>query len=100
MSRRKVREVMTDDVVTATENTPFKELAVIMAGRGVSALSVLDAAGRVSGVVSEADLLPKEEFKEDPNARRLPWWRRSAEQDKAAGVTAKDVMTACHRFPI
>jgi len=94
MSRRTVREVMTVEVVTVTENTPFKELAVVMAGRGVSALPVLDASGHVAGVVFEADLLPKEEFKDDPKAKRLPWWRRWAEHAKAAGVIAKDVMTS------
>lgn len=94
MSHRTVGEVMTTDVATAQVNTPFKALAAVLAQRGVSALPVLAADGRVAGVVSEADLLPKEAAQEDPRARRLPWWRRWREQDQAAGVTAGDVMTA------
>lgn len=93
MSRRTVREVMTAQVITVTENAPFKELAAVMAGHGISALPVLDRSARVAGLVCEADLLPKEEFKDDPAARRLPWWRRWSEHAKASGVTARDVMT-------
>ena len=93
MSHRKVREVMTSDVVTVGVDTAFKELAAIMARQGVSALPVLDGAGRVAGVVSEADLLPKQEFQEDPKARPLPWWHRWAARDQSAGTTAGDLMT-------
>ncbi|HUY48735.1 MAG TPA: CBS domain-containing protein [Streptosporangiaceae bacterium] len=85
---------MTPDVVTAGVDTPFKELAAIMTRRGVSALPVLDGEGRVAGVVSEADLLPKQEFQEDPTARPLPWWRRWAARDRTAGTIAGDLMTA------
>jgi CBS-domain-containing membrane protein len=85
MSRRTVREVMTAQVITVTENASFKELATVMAGDGISALPVLNRSGRVAGLVCEADLLPKEEFKDDPAARRLPWWHRWSEHAKASG---------------
>lgn len=92
MSRHTVAEVMTADVVTVTQGTAFKELAGLMAGRGISALPVLDPAGHIAGVVREADLLAKEEAMDDPLARRLPWWRRRARHAKAVGVTAREVM--------
>lgn len=76
---------MTSDVVTASADTPFKELAALMARRGVSALPVLDADGRLAGVVSEADLLPKQEFQDDPKATRLPWWRRWLRRARTGG---------------
>ena len=94
MSHRTVGELMTTDIVTAQVNTPFRELAAAMARRGVSALPVLAADGRLAGVVSEADLLPKEAAQEDPRATRLPWWRRWRVRDRAAGVMAGDVMAA------
>lgn len=94
MSHRQVSEVMTPEVVTADVNTKFKELAAIMARYHVSGVPVLDAQGRVTGVVSEADLLPKQEFQEDPMARPLPWWRRWLARDRTAGVTAGDLMTS------
>jgi CBS domain-containing protein len=94
MSHCKVREVMTADVVTAGVDTPFKEVAALMARQGVSALPVLGGEGRIAGVVSEADLLPKQEFKEDPTAKPLPWWRRWAGRDRTAATTAGDLMTS------
>ncbi|HUK71157.1 MAG TPA: CBS domain-containing protein [Streptosporangiaceae bacterium] len=76
MAHRKVRELMTADAVTVTLDTQFKELAGLIAIHEVSALPVLGPEGHVAGVVSEMDLLRKEQFQEDP------------------GRTARDVMTA------
>ena len=94
MSHRTVGEVMTSDVVTTSADTPFKELAALMARRFVSALPLLDASGRLAGVVSEADLLPKQEFQDDPKARPLPWRRRWLWRARAAGTVAADLMTS------
>lgn len=91
MTHRRVREVMTDDVAYAHEDTPFKEIVQVLADRGISALPVLDELGRVAGVVSEVDLLRKEEYQEN-GKRPSRWWHR-ASRAKAAGVTARDVMT-------
>lgn len=52
-----VGEVMTDQVVTVREETPFKELARLMKVHGVSGLPVLDSSGCLVGIVTEADLL-------------------------------------------
>ncbi|MET0834012.1 MAG: CBS domain-containing protein, partial [Actinomycetota bacterium] len=62
---------MTSEVVTVSERASFKEVAATMAEHRVSALPVLDAEGRVAGIVSEADLLLKEEFAEGPAPGRL-----------------------------
>jgi len=94
MSHRSVRDVMTPQVVTVTEDTPFKKLAAVLAGRHLGAVPVLGGSGRVTGMVREADLLVKEEVKDDPGARRLPWWRRRRARAKARGMTARDVMTS------
>lgn len=56
-----VAQVMTKDVVFAAPDTSFWECADLMRIHGVSALPVVDGAGRVLGVVSESDLLAKEE---------------------------------------
>ncbi len=94
MAHRKVRDVMTTSVVTVGSGTRFKELAGIMARRRISALPVLDSEGRVAGVVSEVDLLRKEEYQQDPAAKRAPRWRRRRQRAKAKGHTARDVMTS------
>ena len=92
---RRVRDVMTPEVVTVGEQASFKEIAATMDEHRVSALPVLDAEGRVAGIVSEADLLLKEEFPEGPAGGRLFQGRRQrVERAKAAGATAAELMTA------
>ena len=91
----RVRDVMTQDVVTVDEHAAFKEVARLLTERRVSALPVLDADGRVVGVVSEADLMRKEEFPEGPPEGR--WFqgrRRRQTRAKAAGATAAELMTS------
>jgi CBS domain-containing protein len=92
---RRVRDVMTREVVCVDEETPFREIAALMADCKISALPVLDADGRVVGVVSEADLLCKEEFPEGPpEGRLMEGRRRRATRAKAAGATAVELMTS------
>ena len=86
MKHRKVRDVMTR-AVTVTTSTRFKDLARMVAGRGIGALPVLGRHGAVVGVVSEADLLAKEEFQHDPGSRSAVRHRRVL-RAKAAGDTA------------
>jgi CBS domain-containing protein len=94
MAHRKVREVMTTDVTAVAEGTTFKDLAGLVTGRGAGALPVLDPDGRVTGVVCELDLLRKQEYQEDPGARRPPRHRRRRNRGRPAGLTAKDMMTS------
>lgn len=94
MRRLTVGEVMTSDVVTAREATPFKELVRIMTSRRVSALPVLDTEDRLVGMVSEADLLPKEEHRDEPAGRWARWLGgERVSHAKAAGDNAGQVMT-------
>lgn len=62
--RSTVENVMTTDVAAVNQNASFHAVAELLISRGVSGVPVLDDANRVLGVVSEADLLAKEEFKE------------------------------------
>jgi len=55
-----VRDLMTTDVVTVEESTPLKEAALLLADRRISGVPVVDAAGKVVGVLSEADVLAQE----------------------------------------
>ena len=74
--RRRVRDVMIRDVVTVDKHTPFKEIAQLLAARRISAVPVMDSDGGVVGIISEADLLRKEEYPEGP--RVLGCWRAAA----------------------
>lgn len=58
---RRVSDVMTTDVVTVTKDTSCKEVARIMTERKVNALPVVSREGHVLGMVSEADVLRKQE---------------------------------------
>ncbi|MCK1819759.1 CBS domain-containing protein [Streptomyces sp. XM83C] len=88
-----VRDVMTHAVVTVSPDTAFKDIVRSLHEGRVSALPVVDGSGRVIGVVSEADLLPKEEFHDaDPDRRTQA--RRLADLAKAGSVSARDLMTS------
>ena len=56
-----VRDVMTTEVVTIQPWTPFREIVTRLAEHRISAAPVLDPEGNVLGVVTEADLLLKQE---------------------------------------
>lgn len=93
MTHRTVRDVMTWDVVTVTEDTPYREIVDLMTGWRVSALPVLDASGAVVGVVSEADLLYKLEFRAQHGPAPHFTVRHHAGQVKATGTVAADLMS-------
>lgn len=92
MAHRTVRAVMTASVATVILDTPFKGLAAIMAEQGVNALPVLDEQGQLAGIVSQTDLIRKEEYQDDPAARQPPHSHRHHPQ--AAGLTASEVMSS------
>jgi CBS domain-containing protein len=96
MSHQKVSALMSKDVATVREDTPFHEIAKVLADRHVSAAPVVDADRRVIGVVSEADLLHKVEFADDPNegANIFELRAHRLARLKATGKVAKDLMTA------
>jgi CBS-domain-containing membrane protein len=59
MSRWNVADVMTFGAVSVTPDTPFKAIVHLLEAHGVNAVPVVDAADRVVGLVSSADLLPR-----------------------------------------
>jgi CBS domain-containing protein len=88
-----VRDVMTTSVVAVRQDASFKEMAAMLRSRRISAFPVIDDAGRVVGVVSEGDLLVKEAVNADGTSL-LAALRHVREDDKVAGITAGDLMTA------
>ena len=88
-----VRDVMTTSVVAVRRDASFTEMAAMLRSTRISAFPVIDDAGRVIGVVSEADLLVKEAVQADGTSL-LAALRHIKEDDKATGVTAGELMTA------
>ncbi|MFF4632634.1 CBS domain-containing protein [Streptomyces griseorubiginosus] len=88
-----VADVMTRTVVAVVGDTVFKDIVKAMGRWRVSALPVVDGGHRALGVVSEADLLPKEEF-HDGDPDRYARLRRLSDLAKAGARTAEELMTA------
>ncbi|MEU9123269.1 CBS domain-containing protein [Streptomyces sp. NPDC048506] len=88
-----VSDVMTQPVAAVDHQARFKEIVRTLRSRRVSAVPVLSAERRVIGVVSEADLLPKEGFREADPAR-LERLRESDDVRRAEAVTAGELMTS------
>ena len=90
-----VRDVMTTGVVTVEAWTPFKEIVARLAEQRISAVPVLNADGRVLGVVTEADLLLKQEHPDPELNIPLAWSKhRRLEREKADAAVAGKLMTA------
>lgn len=74
-----VSDVMTHTAVAVGRRATYKEIVELMEQWKVSALPVLEGEGRVIGVVSEADLLPRRSTASTTPHRqtgRCPTWRR------------------------
>ncbi|GAA2929638.1 CBS domain-containing protein [Streptomyces mexicanus] len=92
-SQYTVSDVMTSTVVALAGGATFKEIARTMRQWDVSAMPVLDGHGRVIGVVSEADLLRKEEFRD--SEQEVPGRpSRLTGAVKAEAVTAEELATS------
>ena len=88
-----VRDVMTTRVVAVRRDASFKEMAAMLRSSRISAFPVVDDARRVIGVVSAGDLLVKEAVQADGTSL-IAALRHFREDDKAAGITAGDLMTS------
>jgi len=94
-----VRDVMTRAVLDVRPDTPLKVVAQRLIEHRISGLPVVDEAGRVIGVVSEGDLLVKEQPVDSIRHRPLArLFGESAETRqllaKAEARTAGDAMTS------
>jgi CBS domain-containing protein len=94
----KIGEVMTTPVVTVNPTTQYKEIVELLLAWNVSGLPVVDFDDQLVGVVTEADLLPKEGYSHHrPRALGVVadvlWGREHHWASKADGLTAGEVMT-------
>jgi CBS domain-containing protein len=93
------KDIMTTGVVTIGPNTMVREIAGVLAEKGISAVPVVDKDGAMLGIVSEGDLIHREEIGTDMKKRS--WWLISLSDTKAAavdyakshGMHAHDIMT-------
>ena len=85
----RVAELMTSDVVTVRADTPLREAAALLAERRISGLPVVDAEGRVVGVLSEADIVAKAGGA--ARGHRLLGWLLEPDVDLADKIRARTV---------
>jgi CBS domain-containing protein len=67
----KAGDVMTSAVISAAEDTPVGDIAQLLLQNHISAIPILDKSGAPIGMVSEGDLVGRDETQRD--ARR-EWW--------------------------
>jgi CBS domain-containing protein len=92
-----VRDVMTRNVVTVEEDTPLKDVAELMLEQGISGVPVVYDS-RVVGVVSETDILYKEQgLSRERRGGPIAWLmdeRTPVTGPKLAARTAGEAMTS------
>ena len=92
-------DVMTTNVITVDPNTSVQALATLLSERGISGVPVVEADGRLVGVVTEGDLLHRAETGTERRTARRRWrWFDSAFEEardyvKSRGRTVQDIMT-------
>ncbi|MGY1739611.1 MULTISPECIES: CBS domain-containing protein [unclassified Blastococcus] len=84
-----VRDVMTRAVVTVGPDTSAEYAGEVMAEHGFAALPVVDADGRLVGIVAEADVL-RDRLPRDPRLHL----RRDPEPARVLPLLVRGVMTA------
>jgi CBS-domain-containing membrane protein len=87
-----VRDVMSTHVIVVRQSAPYKDMAAMLRAQRVSAFPVVDDDRKVIGVVSEGDLLAKKVF-DGAAPEAPPGTLRRRDHDKAAAVTAAELMT-------
>jgi CBS domain-containing protein len=93
-----VADVMTRNCITIAPEATVEEAVNLMLGRHVSGLFVVDKQDNLAGVVTEGDLLRRDELGTE---RHRPWWlrllaspaRQAADFTRANGRHVRDVMT-------
>jgi CBS domain-containing protein len=95
----KARDVMTNHVIAVRADTPVQDIARLLLEKQISAVPVLDAAGAPIGMVSEGDLLGREDSGRQERLNR--WLAMMAEGEPLSAEflssvherTARDVMS-------
>jgi CBS domain-containing protein len=113
----RAKDAMTSPAITVTPETHCKDAAALLVRHRISALPVVDASGRLVGLVSEADLLPLE-ASPDARSQATPLPPRSlpvpsrvdevmapevytVDEDTDLGIVAQRMLEAnVKRFPV
>lgn len=89
-----VRDVMTRSVVSVSQSAPLKEVAQALIENEISGVPVVDVDGAVLGVVSEGDLLVKEQGPDAIHHRPLARFIGESAESRAQLVKLEAVTAA------
>lgn len=97
-----VKDIMTRDVCVVHEDTDLKDLAALFVEHNYKTLPVVDAAGRLVGVVSQTDLIEQDKPLHIPTVISLFDWVLYLESpkvftDEVRKVSARKVGEICAR---
>ena len=103
-------DVMTVEVVTASADATVQEVARLLVAHRISAVPVVDGAGKLLGIISEGDLLRRAELGTE---RRRSWWLElistsrelaadyvRSHAQRVADLMSRDVVTVGEDTPI
>jgi CBS domain-containing protein len=98
----RAKDIMTRAVHSVTADTDVEELARLFVTKGVSAMPVLDEAGRLEGVVTETDLVEQDKPLHIPTVISIFDWVLYLESEKnfreeVEKITARKVGDICTR---
>lgn len=95
----RVSQIMTQPVITITEDTPLHEIARIMLEHGIGGIPVIDESGGLTGIVTESDFTAKEKCVPFSMFRAPQlfgaWLGNDAEEmfTRARDIPARDIMS-------
>ncbi|MEZ5661149.1 MAG: CBS domain-containing protein [Burkholderiaceae bacterium] len=106
----RAKDVMTTALITVSQSSDVAEATALMLAHHVSALPVLDANGRLAGLISEGDLMQRVLDEDKP---RRSWWLGmfagadespkhfiKARSHRVADVMTKDVISVDENTPV
>ncbi|MBL8572188.1 MAG: CBS domain-containing protein [Hyphomicrobiaceae bacterium] len=76
----RVSDIMTRALITVAPQTPAREIARLLVTHGISAVPVIDAEGKLVGIVGERDLIGQHA---DQTSPRREWWLSQLAQGHA-----------------
>jgi CBS domain-containing protein len=87
----KAGEVMTSAVISATADTPVRDIAQLLLQNHISAVPILDNSGAPLGMVSEGDLIGRDETQ---RIARHEWWLALLAEGESL---SPDFLSSLHR---
>lgn len=104
----KVKDLMSRNVVSATQSTSFEKIWKIIFEKRVSGVPIIDHTKRLLGIISEEDLIEKlypthAEYFFDPSSRDFEEMEKNVADViflRAKGIMSKNVYTTTPNTPI